>query len=370
MKKYFSLLALAAMTAAVSFTSCNEDDDVPELEPVQTSDGVFIVCGGNKSGGIEGSLTYYDYATAKASQGVYQAANGEGLGATPNHAVVYGSKIYIVGDGEKTIFVADRNTLQKVANITVEVNGEKAQPRQAVAGNGCVYVSTYSNAVIAIDTLNYTIKQTFDSGYYSEGMAIDGNYLYVANSNYGKGYQGDTYPSISGIDLRTGKTQTLTHEKINNPVDVKLVNGHLFFLDSGSYDADWNQTGAGVYELVQGEVKKCADATEMAVGNGKIFIINAPYTNPTTTPTYKVYDVATDKLTDFCNGEDIEYPGKVSIDATKEYVYITSYHIGSSGYADYKGNGYCVIYDMAGNKLGDFDCGVGAGYVIPNTNTK
>ena len=367
MKKHFSLLAMAAL-AAFSLTSCSDDEDDNNFVvcPVETSYGVFVVNGGNKSGGIEGSLTYYDYGTQHATQNVYQTANGVALGETPNHAVVYGSKIYIVGSGESTIFVADKNTLKAVANIKVEVDGKTATPRQAVADYGYVYVSTYSNAVIAIDTLTNTISKTFKSGFYSEGMAIYKQFLYVADSNYGKGKQDESYPSISIIDLQTGKTSVFTNDLINNPVDVKIAGDRMFILDSGHYDDNWNQIGAGVYEVDNGEVTRRADATEMAVCGNKVYVINAPYTYPATEPTYKVFDTTTDALTTLCDGTDIEYPGKISTDPVTGQVYITSYHIGSSGFADYKGAGYCVIYDSNGVKLGQFDCGTGAGYVVPN----
>ena len=368
MKKYFLLWAMAGMTATLSLTSCSEDDDAPKLIPVETSEGVFVINSGNQSGGIEGSLTYYDYATASAKQSVYKNANGEGLGVTSNHAVVYGSKIYIVGSGEQTVFVADRKTLKKITNISVKVNGEAAMPRQAIAGYGYVFVSTYSNAVVAIDTLTNSISKTYPCGYYTEGMAIYNGFLYTADSNYGNGKQDNAGPSISAISLTTGETATFTHNLINNPIDVKFAGGRLFVLDSGLYDANWNQVGAGLFEIVNGDVKLIADATEMAVSNNKVFLFNAPYTYPATTPTYKVFDATSNKLTDLCDGSDIESPGKISVDPVKGYVYITSYHMGDYGYADYKGNGYCVIYNENGNKQGQFDCSVGAGYVIPNTS--
>lgn len=362
MKKFYSLFAMAAI-AAFGFTSCDDDDDAPELVPVETSEGVFVVNSGNMGGKIDGSLTYYDYAKGKAAQNVYQAANdGESLGGTVNDAIVYGSKIYIVGGDESTVFVADKNTLKKVARITATVNGEAAQPRHATAANGCVYVTTFSNAVLAIDTVTCTIDATYECGSYSEGIAVDGDKLYVADSDYGRGNA-----SVSVIDLKTKKTKTFKHDNIKNAVGITVADGRLFLLDSGGYDANWNQSGQGVYEIVGGKVTKLVDATEMAVANGNIYTINAPYTTPATAPTYSVTDIATGKTTTFCDGKEIGYPSKISVDPVNGNVYITSYKIGAGGYADYKAAGYCTVYSTSGAYQNKFACGVGAGYVVPNT---
>ena len=365
MKKHFSLLAMAAM-AAFCLTSCSDDEDedkAPELVPVEATDGVFVVNGGNKSGGIDGTLTYYDYATGTATQKVYQARNHVSLGGTVNHAVVYGSKIYIVGTDESTIFVADRKTLEKVANIKATANNKSVKPREAVAGNGYVYVSTFDNEILVIDTLTNSLKDyTYKCGYYTEGFALHNGNLYTADSNYG-GY-GDkpgSFPSISKINLTTRETVTIKDELIYNPTDICSVGGRLFFLDMGNYA---NLT-ASLYELTtDGKVKHITDATAIAADNNRIYIINAPYGAPS--PTYKVFDTTTNALTDFCNGDDIISPNKISTDPVKGYVYITSYNRGSSGYADYKADGYCVIYNEAGVKQGQFNCGVGAGDVVPN----
>ena len=68
-------------------------------------------------------------------------------------------------------------------------------------------------------------------------------------------------------------------------------------LDYGSYDASWNQVGAGVYKIAGGEVTKVADATMMALDpqRGLIYTINAPYTSLGTTPTFNVYNIATNE---------------------------------------------------------------------------
>lgn len=371
MKKFFSIIALAALTA-LGFTSCSDDDEVPILEPVTTSEGVFVVNGGNKGGGIDGSLSYYDYATEKVSHKVYEAANHASLGGTVNDAIVYGSKIYIIGTDESTIFVADKTTLKKVANIKSEVKGETAKPRRAAAGYGFVFVTTYSNAVLAIDTLTNTIANTYPCGNYTEGIAIRNGVLYTADSNYGTG-EGASISIINVNKTKTEsytKTQTFTHELIKNPTDVIIENEHCYILDAGTYDANWNQRDQGVYEITGGSIKKIMEATEMAVANGKIYAINAPYTYPATAPTYTVYDMSTGIVSTFTKGEEIAYPGKISVDPINGNVYITSYNLKSTGSADYKAESYCTIYTADGTYKGRFACNVGAGKVVANTNTQ
>lgn len=364
MRKFYSLFAIAAI-AAFGFTSCDDDDDAPVLVPVETSEGAFVVCGGNMGGKIDGSLTYFDYASGTATQNAYKAANGESLGGTVNDAIIYGSKIYIVGSDEKTVFVANKNTLKSVAKIKAEVNGEAVTPRHIAADYGKVFVTTFNNAVIAIDTLTNTIADTYECGSYSEGIAVSDGKLYVADSDYGHGNA-----SISMIDLKTKTTTTFKHENIKNAVGIAVVSGRLFVQDSGSYDANYNQSGQGVYEIVNGNVKKLGDATEMAVDavNSKIYTINAPYTNPATPVSYGVIDVATGSVSKFCDGKEIGYPGKISVDPIKGNVYITSYVMGASGYASYKEPGYCTVYGPDGTYRSKFDCGVGAGVVVPNTS--
>lgn len=367
MKKFISLFAVAAV-AALGFTSCSSDDDEPQQHDVITSsNGVYILNAGNKGAGIEGSITYLDNKTGKVSQRVYQTANGKALGRTVNDAVTYGSKIYIVGSDENTIFVADRSTMKAVKDIKSEVNGAAAKPRHAVAAGGHVYISTYNNKVLDIDTLSLSVVRTLDCGNYSEGMTVLNGYLYTADSDYGKA-EGNA--SISKIDLATGKTETIKAKEIVNAVDIKAYNNRLFFLDSGSYDASWNQSGQGIYELLaDGTVKKVCSATGMTIANGKIYSFDAPYTYPATVPTFSVTDLASGETKKFIDGSDIKSPCAIAVDSKTNYVYVTSYNE-VDGYVSYKTDGYCVVYDTAGNKKKDFVTGVGPAAISFNYDFK
>lgn len=182
MKKY--LLSMSVMLMGVSMlTSCLSDDDNNDNNtyPVIVSNGVYVVCGGNMSNNIDGSLTYYDYKTKTASQKVFAAKNGRGLGLTANDALVYGSKMYIVVDGEHSVEVVNAKTLQSIKRIDMtELMGvEKGvHPRHITCYDGMIYVSTYGASksegwpattegngyVAAIDTLTFSLKDTYEVG--------------------------------------------------------------------------------------------------------------------------------------------------------------------------------------------------------------
>ena len=372
MKKFISFAAMAACVA-LGMTSCDDKDEAPELVPVTTSEGVFVMNSGNQSGKIDGSVTYYDYGTKKASQNAYQAANNKSLGLTLPGCVVYGSKIYIVGSVENTVFVADRKTLKEVAMVKTEVNGQGVKGRHACAGGGFVYVASYDNTVFAIDTLTNTITKTFKSGDYSDGICYADGYVYTGDTDYGR-YGKETHgtPSVTKINVSTGESKIITNEKFRNPTDIVCVDGRIFVQDKGYYGGEnGGQIEQNLYELAaDGSIKKeIGEASTIAASNSKIYIISAPYKGHA--PEYKVYDVKSGELKTFCKGDEVKYPNMISVDPAKNIVFVSSYVLkAGSTSADYRAPGYVVMYDAeTGATLDQFECGVGGGAVIPNTKT-
>lgn len=389
MKQFLSLFAIAAMSFTL-FTACDDDNDTPDLQPVDVSEGVFVVCSGNQSGAIDGSITYINSSTGAATQNAFQAANGRSLGLTVNDAIVYGSKLYIAVTKENTLEVVDRNTMKSIKQIkTTELMGEEKglQPRHLVAYQGKVYLSTYGTSlgygsdgtakgyVAAIDTASYAAT-TYQVGAYPEGMAVSNGKLYVANSSYGTG----NAPSISSIDLSNGSVTDFTDDFITNPVQIEAIGDALYILDSGLYDASWNQSGQGVRKLANGKVTKVADATMMAVSNKSIsratavepvlYLINNPYTYPATPVTYSVYIPSRGETTTFIDGSDIDSPNGISVDPVTGKIYILSYSMGESGYADYKAAGYVNEYSASGAFIKKYTTGVGPTAIAFNTAVK
>ncbi|MCM1078248.1 MAG: hypothetical protein NC344_01360 [Bacteroidales bacterium] len=368
MKKFIHLLA-----AVFALTACNNDSDYTyTIDPVLIANGLFVVQEGS-FGKVNGSIGYYDYFADRSDNDKYFSANNVALTGTINDAAICGNNIYILGSDEKTVYVADKNTMKKVTNIKLEISGQTFTPRHAVVNDNYIYVSTYENKVIAIDGTNNTIMETYDCGSYSEGLALLNGFLYVANSDYGYGNA-----SISKINLQTGTTETIKNSNMYNVVDVQVSKGRVFYLDSGSYSPQepYAQINYGIFELkADGTSEFVTAATEMLVVNHRILGINNPYSYPAVKPEYFLYDIETKQKNEFCKGTEIESPNKISMDQLNGNVLITSRHI-ISGYPSYDTPGYCAVYRITslgnniftGRYLGKFDCGVGPSYVIPNMN--
>ena len=355
--KNLSRLAVV-LTGLSLLTACNKNDDNQHgTYPVVVSNGVYLVCSGNSRSGIDGSLSYYDYTTKNSSIDIFSSNNGKSLGQTPNDAIRYGEKFYIVASGENKVFVTDAQTQRLIHTIDMEGllgADEGANPRRITADGSNIYVSTYGGCVAAIDTVGYALQKKYKAGSYPEGIAVANGYLYVANSDYGNGNA-----SISVINLATGIDSPVKHENIRNPQDIAVSGTAIYYLDYGQYGPapDYAQQHAGVYVVTGTSVDQVIpNATMMSAGGFYIYTINAPYGGDAVT--YSVYNVA-DKTVRTVSPAGIESPAAIGIDPVSGYVMIASYKL-NGGWADYAANGYVNVYDASlTNRKASYECGVG-----------
>lgn len=382
MKKYLLSLAVLLAGTSVLFTSCNDDDDMPTVRIVAVNKGVYVVNSGNQNSNIASSLTYVEAGTWSSISDAFLAANGQSLGNTANDAVVYGGKVYVAVTGSNTIEVIDNNTMksQRQLSTTDLMGSDKGkQPRHLMGGGRWIFVSTFDGYVAAIDTATYSVYKTYKVGSYPEGLDTDGRYIYVANSDYGRGNG-----SLSVIDFQAedGNVQEYKFATLPNPVDVAVTTKGVFVLDSGTYDENWNQNGAGVYKVNSegtSATLAVADATSMAVNGTKIYVICNPYSSSSVTvPAYKVYDASTGNTTNFLadgnpstNSNAPFSPNAIAVDPVENYVYVASYDKNpETGYAGYSLPGKLYIYDTEGSLKATCATGVGPTAVVPNTGYK
>ena len=372
MKKYLLGLAVLLMGTAV-MTSCDPAEDYPETYLQAYSTGAYVVNSGNMRNKIESSLTAIDYASSTATQNVFKTANGRSLGNTANDGIVYGNKIYLAVDQSNTVEVIDKTTKKSIKQIkTTDLlgNAEGAEPRHIIAGDGKVYFTTYGGYVAAVDTTDFALQKKWQVGNYPEGLVIGNGNLYVANSNYGAGGG-----NISCINLSNDNVETKNIEGVNNPTSIYYAAGLLYVLDNQYYDASYNAYGENslrTVEFAEGKSQKVADgnyaacvttgaATTARTSLEKVrphfFVLNAPYGG---TPSVSVFVAGITQPQPMTLSEMPVSPCGIFADPLNGHIFVLSYRLGDSGYADYNGNGYVVEYDSAGQKQHEYATGVGS----------
>lgn len=372
MKNYFKTLAVLLMGAAL-FTACDDDDNDPKQYPVAVSNGAFLVCSGNQSGNIVGSLSYVDYNSGNIQNGVFQSANGRVLGLTANDGIVYGSKMYLAVSEENTIEVVDVKTMRSLKQIktNVDLDANCLKPRCVAADNGKVYVSFYGSStssydenwntnttgngcVVAIDTTTFAKQNIYQAGSFPEGIAVANGKLYVANSDY----SAVTKASVSVINLATGADTPVKNSEITNPTKLAVDNaGNIYVLDMGNY----KDVKGGVRKISGNTVTTLLDATAMACYQNSIYTFNNTSYGKAAS-TYEVYNVTTGQKSTFYtdNDQTIFSPNCIGVDPVNGYVFIGAYQKNpDTGKANYKGNGRIFQFKSDGTLLKDYECGVG-----------
>ena len=352
-------------------TSCDPAEDYPETYLQVYSTGAYVVNSGNMYSNIESSLTAIDYASSTATQGVFKAANNRSLGNTANDGIVYGNKIYLAVDQSNTIEVIDKKTKQSIKQIkTTELlgNAEGAEPRHVIAGGGYVFFTTYGGYVAAVDTTSFALQKKWQVGNYPEGLAIGNGNLYVANSNYGAGGG-----NISCINLYNDNVETKNIEGVNNPTGIYYAAGRVYVLDNPVYGPapDYATTGENALRVVffdKGTSEKVADGnyavcvtpgatTRTQVVRPYFFVLNAPYGG---TPSVSVLAAGSTQPQTMNLSEMPVSPCGIFADPLNGHIFVLSYKMGDNDYADYNGNGYVVEYDSTGQKLHEYETGVGS----------
>ena len=383
MKKYLMSFAVLLMGAAL-LTACGDDDDntknpEPVIDPVyeamDVSNGLFIVGSGNTRANIDGNLSYINYEDGLAIGSAFFAVNGKSVGKTANYVTIYGNKLYVVVDKEATIWVCDKNTLKIIKQLsTTALLGQTdgASPRAALGHDGKLFFTCYGDSnngnngvVAAVDTINFAKQETYTVGSYPDGLTLANNSIYVANSDYGSNIK----PSISKIDLATKSVSTMTDPVITNPMQILTIGTDVYYLDYGTYDENYNQSGQGVRRITpDGKVTKIADGTVMGSDGKRVFAANAPYGG---TPTYSIYDPATGKTTTW-SPANVLNPAVIAVDPVTGNIFIVSYSPDpDTGAASYKIPTYTNQYDAAGNLVKTYyNTATGAISAVFNTDVE
>lgn len=343
------------LPALVLLQSCSKDD-VPVGPATPAATGLYVISEGNASQN-NAKLGFYNLAssTFTGDYFVQQNPTETALGNTANDAIIYGSKLYVVMNVSSQVLVlnAANGTLLKRIDFGTTPNFKN--PRYAVGAKGKVYVTAYDNTVNVIDTSALTLGSPIAVGADPEGIAVYGNYLYVANSG------GLNYPNVdstvSVIDLNT--SAEIKKIKVGyNPNKVKVAsNGDVYVSAYGVF---------GISTASISVINSSSNTLKTTLGSAyeyshvEIFGNTAYFfNNYGGAGTAKVYntDTNTDIRAEFItDGTAITTPYGINVDEQNGDVYITDSK-------DYTTAGSVTCFDKSGKKKFSFSVTPG---VSPN----
>lgn len=323
LNKFYS--ALLGLCAALVLTACSDENDSPvpaEYHPV-TAEAV-VVNQGNYYGGVAGSLASIDFTTHTLTDGIFQAANDQSLGDTPQNAVFHGSKLYIAVYASNLVWVLDAETKRILQQVPT------ASPEWVTAHGAYVYVAGNDGYVTRLDTATYATQQ-LSVGPNPAGMDVaqDG-YLYVSISdgyNYAAGYADGL--RVAKVNLATFTKEADITVGLNPGRVVADQAGHVFVVCNGDYTTVLPK----VYkiETQTGRATPYADGNQIDVNRAanRLYVLNTTtdWNTGASTTTYAAYDTRTDSTQRVSFADAADQPASptgVFVDQTTGHVFVTA----------------------------------------------
>ncbi len=342
-------LCLYLCLLLVHSSGCSKNGN-PAAPAPPAGAGVYVLNEGNFSRG-NSTLTYYLPDSNRVYDDMFFAVNGRKLGDTGNSIGIRNGKAYIVVNGSNKIEVIDAATQKSVATIPCPAG---ASPRHiAFSSDAKAYVSNlYDNSVSIVDLASNTVTGRIPVGNNPEEMLIDGGYLYVTDSGFGKGR------SVSVIDAARD-TVVATLAVSDNPIHIRRWNTSTALVlcggDYGNFN-DPNDDTPGKLFFIDLPTRRVTDSLligghpfEAAVDNNDHFYFLG------SAGVYRI-DLKAKSLSPnpFIAGAFYT----VAFDARRNQLYVTDPK-------DYVQPGSVNIYDLNGGLVKSFTAGVNPGWVEP-----
>lgn len=334
------------LPAVVLMQACSKDD-TPDAPVTPAATGLFVLSEGNY-GANNTKLGFYNLTSAAFTGDYFVAQNPTqtGLGDTGNDAIIYGGKIYIVMNVSSQVVVLNAQTGALLSRINFGSAPAFKSPRYATSGNGKVYVTSSDNTVSIVDTSSLSITGSIATGANPEGIALHGNYLYVANSG------SFNYPNMDSTVSVISLASNTEIKKIKvgiNPNKVEVAaNGDVYVSAYGNFSTI--PASISVINTTTNELKSTLGAG-FEYSHVRIFDnIAYFYNNYGGAGTAKVYNTSTNAVVRnefITDGTAIATPYGINIDAQNGDVYITDAK-------DYVSAGAVTCFSSAGVKKFSF----------------
>jgi YVTN family beta-propeller protein len=342
-------LFIAAILLTV-LASCHKKEDITPDAPTAQRAGLYVLNQGG-FGRSNGSLTYYDYTSAKLTADIFTTANAKGLGDTPNDVKIYGSKMYIAIDISGIVQVLDAKTAKIIKTLDMKTGTTSREPRSIAYNKNKVFISQYDGTVAVLDTATLTIDKYITVGRNPEQMVVSNGKLYVANSG-GLSF-GNPDKTVSVVDLTT-LTETKKITVIANPVSIGADSyGNVYVFSTGDYAS----VAAGMTIIDNTtDVVKSQNATTGAYGTS--FIVNGDVAYfLTSNNKVAVYNVKTQTITSanfITDGTTFTTAYNLAYDSLTGEIFV-------SDAKDYASNGLVYAFDKNGKKEYSITVGINPG---------
>lgn len=222
------------LAPSLIFLQACSKDDTPAPAVTPPAKGLYVISEGNSSQN-NAKLGFYNLAAANFSGDyfVQQNPTETALGNTASDGIIYGSKLYVVMNISSQVLVLNANSGTLIKRINFGTSPNFKSPRYAAAARGKIYVTAYDNTVNIIDTVSLTLGAAIPVGADPEGIAVHGNYLYVANSG------GLNYPNVdstvSVIDINTSAEIKKIKVGLNPNKIAVAANGDVYVSSYGLF---------------------------------------------------------------------------------------------------------------------------------------
>lgn len=337
------LFTVAELIIIVVLCSCRHDDmiyipdQVPTGTPELTSVNGFYLLNQGNMGSNKCTLDYYDMATATYFRNIYASANPhvpKEMGDVGNDLNIYGSKLYAVVNCSNKIEVMNASDATRIATVDIP------NCRRIAFHGDYAYVTSYAGPVeirpdysqlgfvAKIDTATLQVVDRCIVGYQPDGIAVSGDFLYVANSG---GYRVPNYENtVSRISLQSFTLTETIPITINLNDIVADGHGQLWISARGDYyDTEATLT---CYDTRKQRITASFPiaVSAMWLHNDKLYTVGTAWNAITQTNDRSYAVIDTHLLTAYTHGfitdgteSDIRVPYGVAVNPVTADIYVT-----------------------------------------------
>lgn len=361
--KSFIYCAASALILAGGLGACSDNDD-PEWDDNGSkvelpADRVYILNQGTE-GLNNANIALYDPKANKLTSDIFYEQNGLNLGDTGQDILEHDGHIYVSVFGSNYLAKLNAAAVEEGRVSFSDDPDLQGKIRYIAAEDTCIYASFHGGVVAKINARTMQVQQKLTGlGNNLEGVAIEDDVLYVANSYSQSGTDFIYHETVYLIDLKTF-TKKGEISVAPNPNQLVEEDDKLFLISWGN-NADKGYEFQMIDPKQNNKVTTLATATNMAAGDGRVYLVNSAtdYSNwpeTVTENTFFYYDIKSGKVVEKSFIDDPDNRLKnVSISMMAVDDESGDIYIGATNYST--SNGKIFRISRSGEIISEFDCG-------------